>query len=250
MSLHESFAWSGGRSASWSFLSVGALLAAALCCSTPAMAALVYLDATSGVSGNTSLADGSTFSPPLNGTTGADNNWEQRTTFASSGNVYESSGETAEDAPELRTMISGLVPGTTYTAYVHFWDGSGTAPDWNVRAGFVSGSLTLYANSVASDAADLGATGAGLASALSYATAPTVFTEADRTMYAGLVGIQTADANGQIAIYIDDLPSTIGVNNRTWYDGVSYERYVPEPSSLALLLVAIPLALAGRRRPC
>ncbi|MGC3959885.1 MAG: hypothetical protein QM813_18745 [Verrucomicrobiota bacterium] len=36
---------------------------------TSASAQYLYLDATSGATGNTTLADGSLFSPPLNGTT-------------------------------------------------------------------------------------------------------------------------------------------------------------------------------------
>jgi hypothetical protein len=209
-------------------------------------AAFTYVDAVSGVGGNTTLSGGGTFTPPLNGATGADNNWEQRTTFGSSGNIYEAGGEASEDAPTLQTKISGLTAGAAYSVYVHFWDGSGADPDWNVRAGFASGSLTLFGNGVATDAVDLGATGAGLASDLTYTTAPTVFTEADRTMFAGLVGNAVADGSGEIAVYIDDLPSTIGANNRTWYDGVSYEQ-VPEPSALALLMLAAPAAFAVRR---
>ena len=82
----------------------------------PSLGNAVYLDATSGVSGNTTLAAGGTFSPPLNGTTGADNNWEQRTPFASGGNVYESGGEVAENAPQLKTTVTGLVAGHPATA--------------------------------------------------------------------------------------------------------------------------------------
>ena len=211
-----------------------------------ASAQLTYVDATSGAGGNTTLADGSLFNPPLNAVTGADHNWEQRTTFGSSGNIFEAGGETAENAPELRTLISGLTPGWAYSVYVHFWDGSGTAPDWNVRAGFASnpGANTLFANPA--DAADLGATAAVLASSLTYATAPTTFAEADRTMFAGLLGMAVADGSGQLSIYIDDLPSTIGANNRTWYDGVSYA-VVPEPSSLALAALGLA-GIALRRR--
>jgi hypothetical protein len=99
-----------------------------------------YVDATSGSGGNTTLANGSVFSPPLNGTTGADNNWEQRTIFGSGGNIFESGGETAEDAPELRTTISGLVPGANYAVNVFFWDATGTTENWNIRAAFSSAS--------------------------------------------------------------------------------------------------------------
>lgn len=164
--------------------------------------------------------------PAVEWQTGADNNWEERTGFASGGNIFESGGETAENAPEIRTTLTGLEPGAAYSIYVHFWDGSGSDPDWNIRAGFSSNpdANPLFANP--GDAADIGATPGVLASTLTYDVPPTVFVEADRTMYAGLVGTAIANEAGEIAVYIDDLPSSIGPNNRTWYDGLSYWRVI------------------------
>jgi hypothetical protein len=198
-----------------------------------AQAALTYVDATN--PGNTALDA----SFAVDNANNDDDLWTERTGFASSGNVFESGVGDGEDAPEIFTTLSGLDANSNYRVYVHFWDGSGSDPDWNVRAGFASGSTTIFANPA--DAADIGATDAALASDLLYDSAPTTFQEADRTMYAGLVGIGPADGNGNLVVYIDDLPSTIGVNQRSWYDGVSYE-LIPEPSSLVLLLTA---ALAG-----
>lgn len=214
----------------------GALL---LLCST-ARAGLTYLDADFGTNTGPAAASAGT-------TTAPDGLWGQRP-FGSSATIFEASGtgSGAEDAAEIYTTISGLSPGL-YKVYVHFWDGSGPDPDWNVRAGFTSGSLTLYANGVGTDATDLGATGAGLASDLTYSTAPTVFVEADRTMYAGLVGTAAANGSGEITVYVDDLPSTIGANNRSWYDGVSYAA-VPEPASALLLALALPALFIRRRR--
>jgi hypothetical protein len=150
-----------------------------------------YVDAGSGVSGNTTLADGSTFTPPLNGTTGLDNNWEERTPFASGGNVFETAGEgsaVAENGPEIKTTITGLTPGKRYRVYVHFWDSNGTVENWSVRAGLASnpGTNTLFSHTDATNT--LGATAAALASTFTYATAPTLVTEGNRTMLAGLVG--------------------------------------------------------------
>lgn len=192
------------------------------------------------------MADGSPFTPPLNGTTGLDNNWEQRTVFGANGNIFEAGGEVAENAPELRTLITGLTPGASYSVYANFWDGSGPAPDWNVRAGFASnpGANVIFANPA--DALDLAATSGVLASSLTYSTAPTVFTQADRTLYAGLLGIGIANASGELSVFIDDMPSLIGANNRTWYDGVSYAA-VPEPSAFALSALGLAGVFLRRR---
>lgn len=219
--------------------------------SLPALhAAITYVDATSGVSGNTTLASGGTFSPPLNGTTGNDNNWEQRTTFGSGGNIFEAGGEqAAENAPELKTVISGLTAGYIYTVYAFFWDPSSTAEDWNLRAGTTSnpGANTLYS---ASDATiELTSVAATLASGLTYATAPTSFIDGGtRILQAAQLGTVTADGSGQISLFIDDRNAASSVNLRTWYDGVGYEfSAVPEPSAAALGLLG-SLALLRRRR--
>jgi hypothetical protein len=189
----------------------------------PAPAPLIYLDATAGVGGNTTLANGSTFTTPTNGTTGADNNWEQRTMFGSGGTVLEAGGENVtENAPEIRTTISGLVPGATYRVYANFWDASGTTENWNLRAGFTAkpGANPLYAAADATGA--LGATAAVLSSSQTYTSAPPSFTEANRVLLAAALGTTTANASGQIRVYLDDLPTSLDVNRRSWFDGVSY----------------------------
>jgi hypothetical protein len=230
--------------ASWRGAVVLLLLGAGV---TGASAQYLYLDATSGVSGNTTLADGSLFSPPLNGTTGTDNNWEQRTVFGSSGNIFESGGENVtENAPELRTLITGLTPGEAYSVYVNFWDPTSATEDWNVRAGFASnpGANTLF--SAADATVELTSTAAILASTLTYSTAPTIYVESGRALLAGLLGTATANGAGEIAVFVDDLPTSLNVNRRTWYDGVSVA-VVPEPSSLALAALGLA-GLAWRRR--
>lgn len=184
--------------------------------SRPACAQLTYVDA------DATAGTGNTTPPGAFTTTNADDNlWSLRTGFASGGTIYQSGDGDGEDAPEITTTLTGLTANSLYRVYAHFWDGSGGPPDWNIRAGFTSGSTTLFANPA--DAPDIGAQNAVLASTLAYTTAPTVFVEADRTMYAGLVGNSMSNASGQLPVFIDDLPSTIGVNNRTWYDGLSYE---------------------------
>jgi hypothetical protein len=226
-----------------------AMLAVTALGALTATAQLNYLDASSGLLGNTTLADGSPFTPPLNGTTGLDNNWEQRTTFGSGGNIFEAGGETAaEDAPELRTTISGLTPGGVYQVYGLFWDPTSTAEDWSLRAGFTSnpGANTLF--SAADATVELGgATAAVVASTLSFTAAPTIFSESSRALLAGLIGNTTADGSGNIHIFVDDRPAATSVNLRTWYDGVAYQA-VPEPTTAALAGLAVAGVVIFRRR--
>lgn len=198
---------------------------------------VTYVDATSGVGGNTTLANGATFNPPLNGTTGADNNWEQRTALGSGGNVFESGGENAaENAPELKMTLSGLTPGARYEVFAYFWDPGSTTEDWNLRAGVSPnpGGNTIY--SAADATGDFaGAVGAGLASALTHTIAPSLFLESGRNLLAAPVGTLTADSAGNISVYIDDLPAATTVNRRTWFDGLGYRTPQPLPGNGLLI---------------
>jgi hypothetical protein len=206
-----------------------------------AQAQLRYVDA-SITAGSSNTGPSVAFKPGSNGQAD-DNLWSLRTGFSSSGTFFQSGDGNGEDSPEIFTTISGLTPNSFYAVYTHFWDGSGPDPDWNIRAGFVSnpGGNKLFANPA--DAADIGATPAVLASSLSYTIAPTVTVESDRTMYAGLVGTTKSNATGQITVYIDDLPSTIGVNQRTWYDGLSYQPTTLQTLSLRVNTVTGAVSL-------
>jgi autotransporter-associated beta strand protein len=194
-----------------------------------------YIDATSGVSGNTTFANGTTFSPPLNIPATVDNQWEHRTPLGSSGNIYESGGEAVENAPQIKTTLTSLNPAMSYEVSVLFWDANGDVEDWNIRAGFSPASTTFFANGTTTDAVQLGATGASLASSTPYTLPPTIFTEANRVLLSGVIGTAVADANGHIEVYIDDMPSPIGANNRTWYDGLAI-RPVSYTNNLAVTL--------------
>lgn len=182
----------------------------------PARAAWTYVDANRA----TNTGPPSAFTPGVNNQAD-DNLWTERTGFSSGGNFFQSGDGNGENAPEITTTLGGLTPNAAYAVHVHFWDASGDVEDWSIRAGYSSGNLSLYANP--GDAGDLGAVGATLASTLNYAGAPPLFTEGNRTMFAALLGYASANASGDLTVYIDDLPSQIGVNNRTWYDGLSYE---------------------------
>ncbi|HYG24297.1 MAG TPA: BNR-4 repeat-containing protein [Verrucomicrobiae bacterium] len=194
---------------------------------TPAPAPLItYVDATTGMSGNTTLASGGVLNPPAT-SSGTDGVWRLRT-LGNSATTFESGGDTSaagnaangnsEDTPTLKTTISGLTPGVVYNIYAYFWSAAGSQ-DWRLRAGLTNlgGSLPLFANSthptpVASEFSN-----------------PPLITEADRTLQQAPLGFAVADAEGKIEVYVDDDPAARagmanGWNLRTWYDGVGYSR--------------------------
>jgi hypothetical protein len=211
----------------------------------PLTGAVTYVDATSGVGGNTTLANGTVFNPPLNVTNGADQNWEQRTPFASSGNIFESGGEASEDAPELRMTLTNLIAGANYFLHAFLWDATNTSDHWSLRAGFTSapGANPLY--SAPDGTGSLGATAAVVANSLTYATAPTLYIEGNRVLHAAPLGIVPADTNGAIRVYVDDKPSGTGANNRTWFDGLGYALVTAmNPTNLTAVMSSNQLVLA------
>lgn len=177
---------------------------------------------------------------------GSDNLWALRS-FGTNGSIFEASG--GENAPEIATTISGLISGGIYNIWVNFYDVSNDLnQNWPIRAGFNSGELTLFANGDDGGAAALDATPAGLASGLIYLDEPRFTDGSGRLLYAGFLGSSMATVNGEIVVFIDNMnvPGG-GVNNRTWYDGVSYE-VIPEPSTYAMMFGVLTLLYAYSRR--
>jgi hypothetical protein len=173
-----------------------------------AQAQITYVDAdTSNQAGttNTTLADGSPFTPPIaTGTVPPDNQWHERTGFANDGDILAVSG--GSDAPVIKTTISGLTPGTDYDVFAYYWwaDNFGNG-EWDLGAGFTQAGIThlLYTDGDPITAA--------------FANGPILVVEGNRDMYQYYIGIATATGAGTIEVFIDDNP---GNDDRTWYDGV------------------------------
>ena len=253
-----------------------AMIAAAVMASvgTIASAAITYVDASTA---NTTNADGTPFTPTLDAVrSNADNLWAERggagnagltPTGAGTGTQFESNGTSAagvagavtgENAPELRTTITGLTPGASYAIYAYFYDpaASGTT-EWGIQAGLTATGLQAYSGQT-----DIGPPNAPTTATI-FAAPPAVAdgatghlptgysVTANNRLYQAGLGTAVADSLGNLAVYIDDFanPPIGGGNERSRYDGVGFEAAaanVPEPASMAVL--ALGAAALRRRR--
>ena len=193
----------------------------------PALAAHAGITYTDATTGNTTLADGSPYTPAATRIDN-DNQWSART-LGNHADVYTANDNNAnpgEDAPQLRTTIAGLVPGQTYAVYVYFWAAGATGnAAWDVRAGAGPGAMTVFSPANAVSLGDGNADDGTVTNAVDF-TSPVLVEEGNRDLLQAPLGNLTADASGNIAIYIDDHP---GNDDRTWYDGVGHGPPATEP---------------------
>mgnify|MGYP000692924018 CR=1 FL=1 len=211
----------------------------------PASASITYVDATTS---NTTLADGSAYTPTAS-TNNTDDEWSSRSAFGNGGALYtanDNNADPGEDAPELRTLITGLTPGQMYEVYVYYWTAGNDAPggnqQWDIQAGLTTGALTAI---LTADGTNLGhaSTGVDPSTYFTNDSPQVIVSEGDRRMREYALGTIAADGSGNLAVYVDDNPGNV---NRTWYDGVGYEQ-IPEPSAALLGGIGL-LALLRRRR--
>jgi hypothetical protein len=226
--------------------SISAILGASVIAASANL--ITYVDVTTG---NTTLANGGTFSPAPNGTTGTDHNWEQRP-FGSSASIFESNGEVSnEDAPRLSVNLS--LPNNTYDVYAYFWSpGTGDVnQQWLLRAGLVNTveDLQLFSRPFGSTTSPTQEPGMGFATQVTdtsvFSVAPTVISESGRLLWQAYLG-QAVVTSGTLQIFIDDYAFAGTVNRRTWLDGVGFA--VPEPSMGAFAGLAVFGLLASRRQ--
>jgi hypothetical protein len=71
--------------------------------------------------------------------------------------------------------------------------------------------------------------------------------EGNRTLLQATLGVATADASGELRVWIDDYSGPDSQSwNRTWYDGVGYGA-IPEPASGVLLVFGFAALSCGRK---
>lgn len=198
-----------------------------------------------------------------------DNLWDLRTTFATSGSVISASNGVGENAPIIKTTVSGLTPGKAYEVLGYFWNATGV--NWQIKASLNAGDIqtngtgTLADDFLPSNASvmfsgtgtgtstnapavaagydgtdNLGVATTGTGTLMSgaaqgYFTSNVMVVESNRQMYQALLGNSVADANGQIVVYIDDNAGG-GANARTWYDGIGVRSTSVTPSGGVLTM--------------
>ncbi|MBN2163117.1 MAG: hypothetical protein JW713_09245 [Pontiellaceae bacterium] len=178
---------------------------------------ITYVDASSGAAGNTMQwngSDWSTFSPPYNISSSADDQWEEETGYGNgaSYNWFESNREGTEDCPQLRTLVSGL-PDRTYAVYAYFWVAAGQGFKFGASlTGNPAASVPLF---------NVSSTDVAAAGSADFSTS-VVVASGDRTLYQVSLGTVSGT---DVAVYVDD-EADGGYNSSCWYDGIGYARNV------------------------
>jgi hypothetical protein len=172
-----------------------------------------YVDATSA---NTMYANGAALqtSTPSANAGPTDSLWHQRTGVGNGGSVLTSSESAVENAPMLKTTISGLQDGT-YDIFAYFW--SDNDEDWRLMAGLENNNLV-----------DFRRYGAQHAEADQFISVDTVAANGnDLLLYRAYLGRTSVAGGSSVTAFIDDWQTTSGSAIRTWYDGLGYSLVTP-----------------------
>ena len=177
-----------------------------------------YIDADGS---NTTDANGSPFVPtgPSGSAGTADNKWHEYTVFGNGGSCFTAGDGGTENAPAIKTTISGL-PDGTYDLFAYFW--SDPNADWGVRGGFTSDANMLNFNKQSSQHAE---------ASQFLGTVEVVADEA--ILYRAYIGRKEISGGASIDVYIDDYDASF--NNEpthTTYDGVGAAIVIPKNGDL------------------
>lgn len=202
-----------------------------------AQALITYVDAVDGPGGNMTYLDGSVYTSTVGNNSSTDGEWWKRP-LGNGGTVFEggivSGNNPFEDVHMIRTTITGLTPGKEY--HVHGFAWTNVAGNWPLEA--TLDPTKIDDNETPGDLSDdrllpsipgvlyQGLPGGHPQSVFAWNAAANVFDspvivfEGDRTLLRASLGIGTADENGEIHVYIDDME---GNNLRTFFDGLGYD---------------------------
>ena len=212
-----------------------------------ATAAITYVDAVEGSSGNTfetgSPASDTSWVGP-DATADSTTQWSKRG-FATGGTVFEGQADGAGTPPELTIELSGLADGT-YKVWVFYWDQITSATqNWIISTGLTSGSLTTYRSPGQPNVVGATTSGVSKATDLDFVTDPLTEELPNRAMYGVNLGDVEVSGGSVIQVFLgNDISDTNA--NRAWFDGVGYE-LVPEPSTALLMGLGV-VGLMRRRR--
>jgi hypothetical protein len=162
---------------------------------------------------NTTLGDGSVFAAtgPDAYYGAADDQWHAYTGYGNGGSIY-TAGEDTEDAPMLKTTISGLTDGT-YDVFTYFW--ADPDQDWGVVGGFEPTEL-LYFSKQSSQQAE----------ASQFAN-PVYVRDVETAMYRVYIGRVQISDSASVDVYIDDYDNSfVNAPVLTTYDGVGVARVI------------------------
>jgi len=198
-----------------------------------AEAAIIYVDATDGVAGNTMIYTNATWQTwsSFIGQTAVSNDgiWDQRAN-GNAATVFQNAGDGLVDtnASRLRMSITVPPPGPHqyYNVYALFWtDGSTT---WRAGASTLEypGQLPVYQQSSQgvtrfwASAADTSTIYSDSLSPNPFMT-PVMISESDRRLLMTPVLGRAVGSN--ITVFIEPDRSQMGSDQRTWFDGIGYE---------------------------
>jgi hypothetical protein len=173
---------------------------------------VTYFDADTA---NTTLANGSplTTTGPSPSAGAADDQWHVDSGFGNNDTAYTANEIGAEDAPAIRTTVSGLADGT-YDVWAYFWSRPGD--DWRIRAGFATSDLLVFRRYSCQQAET------------SRFDGTVTVLDTERALYRAYVGRRTVANGSVIDVYIDDFDGAASPGSqRTAYDGVGVARVLP-----------------------
>lgn len=194
---------------------------------------ITYVDATAV---NTVLADGTPLAASgPDATPGpVDSNWHWRSEVGNSGDVLASADSGYEDAPALKTTLTGLADGS-YDVFAYLW--AQTTGDWYLRAGFEPADNLVFRF----NRSTLGLLASTTADNVQQAErhhfdADVALEGGGASLYRAYIGRRQVSGGAAIDVFIDDFNNPSFVDEagarlgQTWYDGLGYAPVLEGPA--------------------